>query len=299
MTRRLTWERDGRDWPNREFSRFVVADGLRWHVQQMGAGPVVLLMHGTGASTHSWRALAPLLAQDYTIFAADLPGHGFTDAPTDQRLYSLSGMASGLSALLRECRVVPDYGVGHSAGAAILARMCLDGAIKPRMIVGLNAALLPLSGVAGSLFSPIARVLSITSLAPRLFAWAARDRAAVERLIAGTGSRLDPFGTDLYWRLISNPGHATAALQMMANWDLPSLQRDLPRLRTPLTLLIGSTDRTVPPDEAGRVARLLPSVTLRTMAGLGHLAHEEQPRRVLEELLALFASTGQAAAMST
>ena len=57
------WERDGRDWPNREASRFVHAAGLRWHVQVMGSGPVVLLLHGTGAATHSWRDLMPKLAE--------------------------------------------------------------------------------------------------------------------------------------------------------------------------------------------------------------------------------------------
>lgn len=77
----MNWDHDGRDWPNREHSRFVEAAGLRWHVQQMGRGPVLLLLHGTGASTHSWRALMPLLAAEFTVVAPDLPGHGFTSAP--------------------------------------------------------------------------------------------------------------------------------------------------------------------------------------------------------------------------
>lgn len=298
MTQRLNWDRDGRDWPNRDASRFVTAGGLRWHVQLLGAGPLILLLHGTGAATHSWRALAPLLAQRFTVFATDLPGHGFTDAPRDPHLYSLPGMAGGIASLLRACDVTPVHAIGHSAGAAILVRMSLDGSLSPTRIVGLNAALLPLTGLAGTLFSPIARLLSVSSLAPRLFAWAARDRAAVERLIASTGSRLDRTGTDLYWRLISNPGHAAAALAMMANWDLQTLQSDLPRLSTPLTLLTGSVDRTVPPDEAARVGSLLPGVTLRTMAGLGHLAHEEEPPRVFEELLSAFGSIGPSAAVA-
>ena len=57
------WNRQGRDWPNRDASRFVTDGGVRWHVQVMGEGPVVLLLHGAGAATHSWRDLAPRLAQ--------------------------------------------------------------------------------------------------------------------------------------------------------------------------------------------------------------------------------------------
>ena len=63
MSTALAWQREGLDWPHRETSRFVEAGGLRWHVQQMGRGPVALLIHGTGASTHSWRGLLPLLAR--------------------------------------------------------------------------------------------------------------------------------------------------------------------------------------------------------------------------------------------
>ena len=93
------WERDGRDWPNREASRFVQAGGLRWHVQVIGAGPPLLLVHGTGAATHSWRGLVPLLAPYFTVIAPDLPGHGFTGRPAARGL-SLPGMAAGLAALL-------------------------------------------------------------------------------------------------------------------------------------------------------------------------------------------------------
>ncbi len=64
---RLDWDADGHDWPNRSASQFVHAGGLRWHVQRFGtelgsATPSILLLHGTGASTHTWREVAPLLA---------------------------------------------------------------------------------------------------------------------------------------------------------------------------------------------------------------------------------------------
>ena len=79
MPARLDWTVDGADWPNRDASRFVEAGGLRWHVQVMGTGPVALLVHGMGASSHSWRDVAPLLASRFTVIIPDLPGHAFTD----------------------------------------------------------------------------------------------------------------------------------------------------------------------------------------------------------------------------
>ena len=152
---KLRWDADGLDWPNREHSRFVEAAGIRWHVQQMGHGPQILLIHGTGSSTHSWRDFAPLLATEFTVIAPDLPGHGFTEASSDKVL-SLPGMAAALKALIRKMELCPTIVAGHSAGAAILARMVIDKKIFPSWLVSLNGALLPLSGVSGIVFSPLA-----------------------------------------------------------------------------------------------------------------------------------------------
>jgi magnesium chelatase accessory protein len=99
----------------------------------------------------------------------------------------------------------------------------------------------------------------------------------VNRLLAGTGSRLDPAGVALYVRLVRNPGHAAAALRMMASWDLAPLVRDLPKLKIPLLLVAGAGDRAIPPADAARVAALVPGSRVVTWPALGHLAHEEDP----------------------
>lgn len=287
-SRSPTWELEGRDWPNRAFSHFVSAGGLRWHVQQMGRGPVLLLVHGTGAATHSWRDLAPLLAEHFTLVAPDLPGHGFTQTPPPHGL-SLPGMASALRALLVELQASPDLILGHSAGAAILARLCLDGAIDPRALISLNGALLPLRGLAGHWFSPAAKLLAANLFVPRLFAWKANSPRAVERLVESTGSRLDARGVELYRRLISTPGHVAATLRMMASWDLDPMVRELPHLRAPLILVVAERDGTVRPAEANRVRALVPGAETAHLPGLGHLAHEERPRLVADLVLSIAA----------
>jgi magnesium chelatase accessory protein len=277
----LDWARDGATWPHSACSRFVQAAGLRWHIQQSGVGPPLLLVHGTGASTHSWRALMPLLAQRFTVTACDLPGHGFT-AGEPRGGMSLPGISAALAELLRTLALRPHLAVGHSAGAAILTRMCLDGGVAPVGLVSLNGALLPLQPLQAWLFSPVARLLASTSLTARVFAWFARDRAAVERLVASTGSRLDASGVELYWRLVRSPGHVDGALRMMAHWDLERLALDLPGLRVPLTLVVGMADRTLPPAVAMRVHDLLPQSRVQRLDHLGHLAHEERAAQVAE-----------------
>ena len=277
---RPSWAEDGADWPNRDSSLFVRAGGLDWYVQRAGRGPVLLLLHGTGAATHSWRDLLPLLAQRFTVIAPDLPGHGFTGMPP-MRLLSLPEMARQLGALLQALDVSPRFGVGHSAGAAILANMALGRRIAPRALMALNGALLPPPGVQAPLFPLVARLLAGLPPVPALMALSAAPER-VRRLLDGTGSVIDPAGQAFYRRLLRRPGHVAGALGMMGSWDLTALRRDLPRLHVPVTLVVGEGDRMIAPSQARLLLDLLPDARLVCLPGLGHLAHEEQPRRVAE-----------------
>jgi magnesium chelatase accessory protein len=276
MAEHPSWQHDGRDWPNREASRFVTAGGLRWHVQVAGTGPDMLLLHGTAAATHSWRDMLPLLARDFRVIAPDLPGHGFTQAPPPARL-SLPGMAGAVAELLRALDASPRIAVGHSAGAAIALRLALDQRIAPSDILSFNGALLPLGERHAAFFTRAAKLLVGLPFVPSLMAWRASNRGVAERLLADTGSRIEPRGVELYARLFRHAGHLASALGMMARWDLVPLLRDLPRLAPRLTLVVGSQDRAVPPAQAERIRQRLPSARIVTMPGLGHLAHEERP----------------------
>lgn len=296
LVSRLDWSRDGLNWPNRDASRFIDAGGLRWHVQQFGApeapeAPTMLLLHGTGAATHSWRDLAPRLAGSFSILAPDLPGHGFTTMPA-RRAMSMHGMARSIAALLQASDFSPSIIVGHSAGAAIAARMQLDGLVAPKALISLNGAFLPLGGLAGKLFSPAAQLLCGVGFAPQLLARLAGDQTAIDRLLASTGSTIDQTGREGYARLVRSPGHIAGALTMMANWDLEALARDLPRLETRLLLLAGANDLTVPPRQAVRVSRLVRGAAFESLPGLGHLAHEEQPALVADRITAFARDLG-------
>ncbi len=273
-------------WPHHELSRFVEAGGVRWHVQRSGSGPVLLLVHGTGASTHSWRDLIPILAHDYSVLAADLPGHGFSGAARGAD-GSIAGMAQHLGELLHALDVDPLYCVGHSAGAVILCRLALDGRLAPRRIVSINGAFLAPHGAARVLFSPVAQLLARSSALPGWIARRSGNTGSVARIIASTGSRLDRAGIELYVRLVRDPAHVAGTLAMLSRWDLQAFERDLPRLATPLTLLVGENDRAVPPAQALKVQARVARADVRRLPGLGHLAHEEDPLRIAQELASI------------
>lgn len=280
MTRKPDWAVEGRDWPHRDASRFVDAGGLRWHVQVMGEGPLLVLLHGTGAATHSWRTLAPILARSYTIIALDLPGHGFTEAPMQNAGFSLPRVAQGVAALLRELDANPHAFVGHSAGAAIAVRVALDGAAPPAGIVGVNAALLPFPGPLGPWAPMLARTLFYNPLSLSMFAHRASRPGAIADLMRSTGSSLDDEGLELYARLFRSKGHLEATVALMSHWDLYGLKKALPHLRAPLALIVGDKDRAVPPDSAYDIQLIVKHATIARAPGLGHLAHEENAETI-------------------
>jgi magnesium chelatase accessory protein len=284
MYRKPNWLREGLDWPLREASQFVVAGGIKWHVQIIGQGPVLLLVHGTGAATHSWAKLIPLLSAHYTIVAPDLPGHGFTQTPSSGSGLSLSGMSSLLGALMKQLALEPFAIIGHSAGGAIGAEMILAGQTKPDHLITLNGAFKPFDGLAAHIFPVVAKALVLNPLTILALAANGGDIARVKKLMDGTGSKLDTRSLELYARLFGTSGHVAGVMGMMARWELGKLVPRLSQLTVPTTLIVGSHDLTIPPSVSCEVAKIIPNANLVTLAGLGHLAHEEDPSAIAQAI---------------
>lgn len=269
------------DWPHRDASRRIDCGTNRWHVQILGTGrvvlgPVVLMLHGAGASGHSFAALADLLAPRFTLIVPDLPGQGFTRAASTTRM-GLEPMARDLAQLCVQEGWDVAAIIGHSAGAAIALRLAQILPRPPRAIVGINPALGHFRGLAGWLFPAMARALAQTPGIGHLFARQARQPGQVERVLASTGSNLPAGEVARYRRLIGDPGHVRATLAMMSQWNLDGLLSDLPRIDIPCLLIAGASDTAVPPDTALEAGARLPQAEVHVIEGYGHLIHEEAP----------------------
>lgn len=281
----MAWADHQAHWPHAQHSRFVQAGGIQWHVQQLGQGPCMLLLHGTGSGNFSWRGLLPALADHFTVVAPDLPGHAFSSRGPEGAL-SVPGMAEGLRALLLQLQLTPQIIVGHSAGAAIAAHMALHfDSAKHSTLVGLNPAWLPLPGVASWLFGPAAKLAALNPLSAWATAKLAAKPGAVAEWITRTGSKLDAQGLDLYTRVLSDSGHAHGVLSMMAAWELKPLAARLNNIKNPVFMLVGDQDQTVPPALSIEAARRMPHSSTITQTGLGHLAHEQAPRQTVQHIL--------------
>lgn len=275
-------------WPNSQYSRQIRSRPHDWHVQEAGTGPLILLLHGAGGATHSWRDVFPHLAAQAHVVAIDLPGHGMTRLGNRHRS-GLEQMTTDMLTLCQDQGWVPDMIVGHSAGAALALRLANRFPSPPR-VIGINPALAPFRGLAGVLFPVAARMLAMTPFMVDVVLRSTRRPGRVASLLNGTGSRLASEGLAQYTRLFQDHAHVDGTLLMMAQWKLDGLLADLPHLDFPCLFLTGSADKTVPPDTALDAAARMKKARVETYDGLGHLLHEERgpdiARRIMKALTA-------------
>ena len=281
----LSWEQHQSHWPLSKHSQFVNAAGLRWHVQTLGEGPLLLMLHGLGASTHSWRGMASLLAAHYRVILIDLPGHAFSSTPSAHAA-GLPDMAQALHGLMTQLQTWPQVVVGHSAGATLAARWLLNHPDRPAPhLVAFNPAWLPLSGAAHWLFPLSAKLISLNPLSAWLFAKAMQQESWVGKILSSTGSHLAAEDAACYKLLMQSPSHVQGVLQMMLHHDLGPLPQQLAELKNRVLILAAENDQAVPHDHAVTAQQRIPGAALLTLQGLGHLAHEENPPLCAQKVL--------------
>ncbi len=262
------------DWPFKAQSSLISTGRHRFWVADTGPkdAPALLLLHGTGASNHSFRRTVPGLSETYRVITPDLPGHGCSAKGFSGRL-GLDAMAQDLWTLLDTLGVQPQAIIGHSAGAAVGLRMAELRAVP--QVIGLNAALGEFDGAAAFLFPIIAKGLATLPFASSAITAFFGRPGTVERILTGTGSPLEPEGRAQYLRLVRDPDHITGALGMMADWKLQGLLNRLPETKTKVTLIASEGDRAVPAQVSIDAAKRIPGAKLHLLPKLGHLAHEE------------------------
>lgn len=109
--------------------RVPVERSVAIHARCAGHGPPVLLLHGHPQTLSTWHAVAPVLAERFTVVAADLRGYGDSDKPpstSDHAPYSKRRMAADQLQLMRSLGHERFAVVGHDRGGRVAHRLALD-----------------------------------------------------------------------------------------------------------------------------------------------------------------------------
>jgi pimeloyl-ACP methyl ester carboxylesterase len=269
-----------------DFSEQLIrTDGHLVYAAQSGHGDPVVLIHGFGASSYSWRKVAPELAERHRVVAIDLYGFGWTDRPQDRQHYSRDGQVGLVLGVMDALGIEAAHIVGHSYGGAVSMALAADHPERVRSMVLVDSAAVDYPVNRKRWFAPIrlfdwiyVRGLALrTGVARRAFEHAYYDDSQVtDELIEAYLERLRVEGVAGAYRALS--------------WPLPASQR--PReihyqeLAVPTLVLWGAQDRIVSAEVGRYHAGLLPDCRFVAIEGVGHSPMEEKPAEFLKEVIA-------------
>jgi len=265
--------------------RCLRLDGARVPFELAGAGPSLLLVHGLLGYSFSWRHTIPRLAQQFTVYAPDLPGAGFSDSPPGMDCH-LEAEAKRLLRFMdvtgiEDCNLL---GTSHGGAVAIMAAAMAPERIRALILV---APVNPWSARGKVLSVFLSRVLPM----PVLLGAAPRLRTLQEfffRRLYGDSRRIRPEAVDGYLEPLLRPDPFRYALTVLRSWnrDLRVLKSVLPRIsRIPTLLVWGSRDGAVDPASAIPLRQQFDDCRLRIIAGAGHLPYEEAPEEFNQSIL--------------
>jgi pimeloyl-ACP methyl ester carboxylesterase len=252
-----------------EQSRYVTIDGLRVHHKREGAGPPVLLLHGSGSTLHSFDAVAADLISDCEVVRLDLPGFGLT-GPRLDRDYRIETFVEFLTAFMAELGLTDAHVVGHSLGGNIAWNLAVEHPPRVRSLVLLNATGYPAKTLPAAL-----RMARNPVLRPLLRRWAPPRGATVRGLRASVGPGMTVEGAmvERISAMLSRPGNRSAFIDF-ANTDQTDRSRRIPGITAP-TLIVRS-DLV----DGQLFSRDIPNSREIELPGVGHLMPEEAPRQV-------------------
>ena len=250
-------------------SKFIDIDGLRVHYRDEGAGPPLLLLHGTGASLHTWDAWAAALAPKYRVVRMDLPGFGLT-GPSRAGDYSAAAYVAFLEAFRKAMGLSNFALAGNSLGGQVAWNYAVAHPDVVTDLILVDAAGFKIENPA--LVFRLARIPLLSKLL------AALDPGPMVRKSLrdayGDPSKVTPEVVERYRRLALRAGNRDAFVAR-AQQPEPDRTATLPGIRARTLLLWGDKDRLIPVSNAQRFAQAIPGAQLIVYQGVGHVPMEE------------------------
>jgi magnesium chelatase accessory protein len=273
------------DWPNRQHSQLISIGDLDWHVQLTGKGPVVLLLHGTGSSTHSWSDLVPLLETHAQVLIPDLPGHAFTLGAKLEDL-KLDVIARSLQLLIDRLGIeAPSIVVGHSAGAPLALRFAVAASQQPKLVIALNPSFIPPPAVYTSFFGPLLGPLTRSSTLSSLLASFSPNLGMVDKLLDSTNTILPESRRVHYRKLFERSDHVRGSMNFMAAADIQKVLFEADLYQGKLICVLGNQDAWIPAKPLEKIIQdYFPAAEIMKWEG-GHIMHELEPNKVAQLIL--------------
>jgi pimeloyl-ACP methyl ester carboxylesterase len=266
-------------------SQFVGVRGMQVHVRDEGPRDdrvPILLLHGTGASLHTWDGWTGILAREHRVIRFDLPGFGLT-GPSPDGVYTIESYVDTVLAVADALGVQRFVLAGNSLGGYIAwATAALHPERVARLIL-VDAAGYPYESQSVPLGFRLARMPVLSVILRDVL-----PRKIVEssvRDVYGDPSKVTPQLVDRYFELNTRAGNRQALVARLDQTRPGSLAERVHDIRMPTLILWGARDHLIPLESGQRFAREIDGSRLVVFDGLGHVPHEEDPGRTIEPVL--------------
>ena len=253
-----------------------------------GRGPAILLLHGIGMTHNTWRQVLPLLAENFTVIAPDLLGHGESDKPRAD--YSIGGYANGMRDLLALLDVNRVTVVGHSLGGGVAMQFAYQ---YPHLV---DRFVLVGSGGLGRSVSPAIRALTLPGARPVVASVSSRR---IRKITVPVLMKLHATGwkgtqdlggfAEVYESLGDRRARAAFqhVLRAAVDWRgqvITMIDRAYLAEHMPAMVMWGRKDLAIPVKHAYAAKELLPRARLHIFDDSGHMPHEDEPEGFADAL---------------
>lgn len=262
-------------------SGFAKVMGMEVHYRMKGEGPTLLLLHGTGASLHTWEAWTHQLEGQFRVVSLDLPGFGLT-GPRPDGDYSIPGYVAFLNAFALELQLDSFHLAGNSLGGLIAWQYA---AAFPNQVGKL--ILIDPAGMPRDQPVPLAIRLAKWPLISGLMQYITPRWLFRKSLLEvyADDSKVTPPLVDRYFELFLRPGNRRAYVERARQMKERHPVEKLRKLPMPALIQWGAEDEWIPVAHAGFFKAAIPDATLIVYPGTGHVPMEEIPEHTAEDAL--------------
>lgn len=269
------------------FARLGPPDApVKLYTVERGEGPPVLLIHGFGTNSFTWRHVAPDLARDHKVITVDLKGFGQSDKPYDER-YAASDQAELLAQLILDRDLKNLTLIGHSYGGGIALLLALEADTR---LKGRIAKLVLLDTIAYAQTIPVFFKLLDTPVVSQLGVRATTADFQVKmalRLAYYDNSKIGADEIEAYADPMKTSGgrHALiySARQIMPE-DVDAISSRYASISLPTLILWCDHDRIVPVGVGLKLKRAMPDAKFALISQCGHMPQEEQPEETMLQI---------------
>lgn len=279
------------------FARLGPADSpVRLYYSDTGNGSPVLLIHGFGSSTYTWKNILPSLARKHRVIAVDMKGFGQSDKPYDEH-YSAFDQAE-LMAELIETEDLRDLTiVGHSFGGGVALALALqaDDRLKGRIskLVLIDSIAYPQKV---PVFFKLLAVPGLSHLSVRMVPASLQVSVAL-KLAYYDESKITDETLEAYTAPLKTAAGKNAVIHSARQIVPPDLDQIASRYGTiqlPTLIMWCDHDKIVPMDIGLKLRRTIPNSDFQLVKSCGHIPQEEQPEQTLKILVPFLDGRDQA-----